>query len=412
MKKALLLLSLIVPTLVVVALLFWTTGYFAKAQLIDLAEVTRAPLHRTIGTNGKIEADRISDLRAPLPGTCSRLSVPEGAHLRKGQEILRIDDPSLPSQLAAAQAEFDAAQLDLHEVERGPAPEEIDQAKSDAVRAKLAVDNARKILETNEWLLARAAISRNDVEQSQHALLAAEQELAAAQTKLEDLKSKYGELDLRRARSRIEAGQARLRFLKETLDRLIVRAPEEGTLYQLRVKEGAYLNAGDPIGLLADLSHLRVRAFVDEPEIGQVAIEDKITIHWDAHPRERWDGVVTKMPAEVVALGTRSVAEVLCSIINPQSTLIPNINVDVEIQAAEGPAVPSLPRAVVFPEGSKEFVWLEVEGKAMKHYIQTGQSTSARIEVTGGLSLGDKVIDPDDLAITEGAKVRARSHPK
>jgi hypothetical protein len=74
--------------------------------------------------------------------------------------------------------------------------------------------------------------------------------------------------------------------------------------------------------------------------------------------------------------------------------------------------VPSLPRAVVFPEGSKEFVWLEVEGKAMKHYIQTGQSTSARIEVTGGLFLGEKVIDPDDLVITEGAKVRARSHPR
>lgn len=408
MKRALILLSFIVPILVVVAAYLWTTGFFTKAQLVDLVEVTRVPLYRTVSTNGKVEAEHIIELRAPLAGTCHLRGVHEGTQLNKGQEILRIDDPSLPAQIAAAQAELDAALTDLRDVERGPAPEELDQAKADAEHAKAAADNAREVLKTDERLLASAAIARYKVEQSRQVLAAAEQDLAAAQIKIEDLKKKYGEADVRRAQSRINAAKARLQFLRTSQDRLIVRAPESGTLYNLTVKDGAYLNTGDAIGLLSDPKLLRVRAYVDEPDIGQVKSGEKVVIRWDAHPDERWEGVVTRLPAEVVLLGSRTVAEVLCSISNLQDALIPNINVDVEIQGEQGPAVNSLPRGVVFPEGSREFVWLPEDGKAVKHYIQTGRSTIARIEITGGLSLGDKVIDPDELVITEGGKVRAR----
>jgi HlyD family secretion protein len=407
MRKALILLLLILPTLVVAAALLWTMGVFKKAQPVRLVEVELAVLHRSVNTNGKVEADRITELRAPLQGTCHRTAVREGAQLRKGQEILRIEDPSLPSQLAAAQAELDAAQLDLRDVRRGPTPEELNSAEAEAARAKLAVEKAAKILETNEWLLAREAISRFEVEQSRQAHSEAELALKAAQTRLEDVKERYSDLDRRRAQARVSAARARVQYLNQCMERLIVRAPTDGTLYELDVKDGAYLNIGDRIGLFADLTHLRVRAYVDEPDIGQVAIGEKTLIQWGAHPQEHWEGEVISLPAEVVALGTRSVAEVLCSIDNPKGTLMPNINVDVEIQPVEGPAVKSLPRGVVFPESKKEFVWLMDHGRAVKHYIETGRSTSARVEVTGGLALGDAVIDPGDMLITGNMKVRA-----
>ncbi len=409
MKKVLVCLLIIVPILVVVVSLLWATGFFARTQVVNLVEVTRVPLHSTVSTNGKVEADHVTDLRAPLSGTCRLAGVHGGLHLRKGQEILRIDDPSLPSQLAAALAELDAAQADLRTIERGAPPAEMDQAKADLARAQLARDNAREVLNTDEWLLARAAITRDKVEQSRHALAVAQQDLEAAQARLSDLKSMYSDVDLRRARSRVEAAQARLQFVRDSQGRLIVRAPVEGTLYTLNVRDGAYLNTGDPIGLLADLKKLRVRAYVDEPDLGQVSVGEKVTIRWDAHPDEKWEGVVTRLPAEVVLLGTRTVAEVLCSIDSLQDTLMPNVNVDVEIQAPEGAPVNSLPRAVVLPEGSREFVWRIERGRAVKQYIQTGRSTTARIEITGGLSEGDKVIDPDDLVIAEGGKVRVRS---
>jgi HlyD family secretion protein len=334
--------------------------------------------------------------------------VRESAQLKKGQEILLIEDPALPPQLAAAQAELDAAQVDLRDVRRGPTPEEVNGAEAEAARAGLVAANARKILETNEWLLARGAISRFEVDQSRQALAEAEHARKTAQVHLEDLKQRFTEADRLRARSRIEAAQSRLQYLNESMERLTVRAPHAGTLYQLNVKDGAYLGTGEQIGLLADLTHLRVRAYVDEPDLGQVAVGEKVLIRWDAHPRDRWQGTVTWLPAQVVALGTRSVAEVLCSIDNPKATLIPSVNVDVEIVAADGPAVPSLPRSMVFTDGKKDFVWVIEAGKAVQHSVQTGRSTSSRVEIAGGLVLGAKVIDPGDLLISEGTKVRAK----
>jgi HlyD family secretion protein len=409
MRRVLIFLTVILPTLLVVAALLWSLGLFTKAQIVDLEEVGLSSLHRSVVTNGKIEAEKIYELRAPLSGICRQTEAREGTLMRQGQAILRIEDPALPAQTAAAQAELDAAELDLRDIQRGPTQEELNQADAEVARTRLAAANARKLLETNEWLLARNAISRFEVEQNRRSLAEAEQAQGAAQRHVDDLKKRFGDLDLRRARSRIEAAQARIKYLKESENRLIVRAPVDGTLYQFDVKDGAFLNLGDPIGLFADLTKLRLKAYVDEPDIGQVAVGEKVLLRWDAHPQEQWQGVVVHLPAQVVPLGTRSVAEVLCTIESPMGTLLANTNVDVEIEAPEQKAVDSLSRAVVLPEGKKEFVWVISGGRATKRYIETGRSTSTRIEITGGLTLGEKVIDPVDNAISEGLKVQART---
>lgn len=407
MKKILVILIILVPTFIVVGSLLWSLGFFTKAQIVDLVAVAPASLQRRVATNGKIEAEKITELRAPLSGICRRIEAADGARLKKGAPVLRIDDPALASTVAAAQAEVESARLDLRDVTRGPAQEELTRAESEVSRTKLAVENARKVAQTNEWLLARNAITRYEADQSRQALADAEQSFAAAQAQAASLKNRFGEADLRRARARVEAAQARLRFLDEYTGRLIVRAPVEGTLYQFDVKDGAFLNAGDLIGLMADLSHLRLKAYVDEPDIGQVAVGEKVRIRWDARPQEEWLGVVVRMPAQVVALGTRSVAEVLCSIENPGSTLLANVNVDVEIRGPEVAVAASLPRSVVFPDGKRDFVWVIDREKAARRTIQTGRSTNDTIEVTGGLSVGDMVINPGDRVISAGLKVRA-----
>jgi HlyD family secretion protein len=408
MKRALIFLIVIVPLLIVVGAVLWTTGSFSEVPVVDTAELALSSLQRSVNTNGKVEAETVFEIRSPVAGFCRRIQVHEGEVLKKGQAILQIEDPSLPPQLAAAQAELDAARVDLRDIRRGASPEEVSQAEAEVARTGLAEDNARKILQTNEWLLARNAITGYEVEQSRRTLAESEQALTAARQRLKEIRSRYGDLDRSRAQTRVDAAESRLRYLTQVMERLIVRAPENGTLYQLDVKENAYFNPGDMIGLFADLSRLRVRAYVDEPDIGQVAVGERVLIQWDAYPQEMWQGVVKELPAQVVALGTRSVAETLCSIDNPEGTLLPNVNVDVEIQAAKGPEVPSLPRGIVFPEGQREFVWTLVGDRAAKHYVETGRSTSARIEITGGLSPGDTVIDPGDLLLSDGMKVRAR----
>ena len=112
-----------------------------------------------------------------------------------------------------------------------------------------------------------------------------------------------------------------------------------------------------------------------------------------------------EIPPEVVRLETRSVAEVMCSIDSPSSALIPNVNVDVEIGAREGPKVSSLSRNAVLTDGVSQYVWIAQDGRAVRRPVQTGRSTTSIIEIKGGISQSDTVIVPGDIPISEGMRI-------
>ncbi len=71
-----------------------------------------------------------------------------------------------------------------------------------------------------------------------------------------------------------------------------VTAPFAGTVYQVPVKRGAYVNGGELLVQVANLEKVRVRAFVDEPEIGRLAKGQKVEIKWDAIPGRTWNGTL------------------------------------------------------------------------------------------------------------------------
>jgi len=405
MKKPVLLGFLILIASVVSLGVFWSIDS-GKAQVVTVTEVKLSDVHTHINTNGKVEAEKVFELHPPLSGRCTRIYVREGAQLKSGDPVLALDDSALRSELASARAELATAETELRNVERGPTAEELNQAEAEIARYRMEADAARKTLEANERLLQKGAVSRFEVEESRRGLARAEQSLQSAITRRDDIRRRYDTVDRQRAVARVEAAKSRISFLESSIERSILRAPASGTLYQFDVRDGAYLEAGALVGLLADLTRLRVRAFVDEPEMGRVALGNTVIVHWDARPQESWKGVVAHIPAQVVARGTRSVAEVLCSISSPQQTLIPNINVDAEIETAQGPKVPTLPRECVFPEGKDYFVWVFQNGQARKRKVVTGRATSTFMEVTGGLSVGDRVIIPGDFSLTEGMRVR------
>jgi len=405
MKKPVLLGFLILIASVVSLGVFWSIDS-GKAQVVTVTEVKLSDVHTHINTNGKVEAEKVFELHPPLSGRCTRIYVREGAQLKSGDPVLALDDSALRSELASARAELATAETELRNVERGPTAEELNQAEAEIARYRMEADAARKTLEANERLLQKGAVSRFEVEESRRGLARAEQSLQSAITRRDDIRRRYDTVDRQRAVARVEAAKSRISFLESSIERSILRAPASGTLYQFDVRDGAYLEAGALVGLLADLTRLRVRAFVDEPEMGRVALGNTVIVHWDARAQESWKGVVAHIPAQVVARGTRSVAEVLCSISSPQQTLIPNINVDAEIETAQGPKVPTLPRECVFPEGKDYFVWLFQNGQARKRKVVTGRATSTFMEVTGGLSVGDRVIIPGDFSLTEGMRVR------
>jgi HlyD family secretion protein len=376
---------------------------------VRVVEVRLTQLQSKLSTNGKAEAESVHEIRAPFSGACRGVRVAAGEEMKPGQPILTIEDPARESEFAAARAELEAARSDLETTRRGPAREELGQAEAEVVRLQAELESAQKIVTTNEWLLARSAIARNELDQSRRDVDRLRRQGEAAAARVADMRARSTQQDIRRASARLEAAQARVRLLESNAEKAVVRAPFAGNLFQFELKPGSHVNVGELIGLFADLSRLRVIAFVDEPELGQVTSGADVEIRWDAHPLESWRAKVRRIPAQVVTRGSRTVAEIICALEEPRRGLIPNINLDVEILTPAGPEVAALPRGAALLDGREYFVWRIRDSRAVRQTIEAGRGTSQWIEVRGGLSVGDKVILPGELPLAEGMSVRVAS---
>jgi HlyD family secretion protein len=192
-----------------------------------------------------------------------------------------------------------------------------------------------------------------------------------------------------------------------------IKAPADGTLYSLPVRQGDFVKVGDLLAEMADLHRVRVRAFVDEPELGGLEPNEAVRITWDALPNRIWDGKTEVIPKQVVPHGSRSVGELLCSVNNEKLELLPNINVDVRISARERNDVLTVPRSAVESDGGKRYVFVVKDGginvgknTLEKRQIIVGIADAANYEVVAGLSGGEMVALPGDFDLRDGMLVR------
>jgi hypothetical protein len=179
-----------------------------------------------------------------------------------------------------------------------------------------------------------------------------------------------------------------------------------------RVIAEAEAEGRDLLAEMADLHQIRVRVFIDEPEIGALQPGEPVKITWDALPNRSWLGKTETTPKQVVARGSRSVGELLCAVENDKLELLPNINVNVRINSKERSNVLTVPRGAVGADGARRFVFVVKKnefgvGKSMleKRDIAVGIADATRYEVTSGLSEGEIVALPGDVDLRDGMRV-------
>jgi HlyD family secretion protein len=181
----------------------------------------------------------------------------------------------------------------------------------------------------------------------------------------------------------------------------------------LPVKAGDYVKVGDLLAEMADLRKVRVRAFIDEPELGGLEPGQQVRITWDALPNRSWLGKTEVIPKQVVPHGTRSVGELLCNVDNDNLELLPNINVSVRINSKERANVLTVPRGTVASEGRQRFVFVVKhngfsvnKSRLEKREIRVGIADAANYEVTSGLQQNELVALPGDIELKDGMAVR------
>jgi HlyD family secretion protein len=372
---------------------------------IRVARVRREALIASISSNGKVEPVAPHVIRARFATFVKRVAMLEGQSVKNGQLILELDADQARAALARAREEMLRAEEDLRAARAGGAPAEVAQIESDLRKAEAELARLRQERGALERLVAKQAATRDELDLNKLALERAEAQWRLLQQKKEELARRAG-LDGERAALAVERARNEVREFEDQVRSATVTAPVDGTAYSLPVRAGDFVRVGDLLAEVADLRRVRVRVFVDEPEMGWLAQGQRVEITWDATPGRVWNGIAEHIPKAVVARGTRSVGEVLCSIDNEKLELLPNINVNAQIRVRESANALVVPRAAVRVDGTQRFVFL-VDGSTLrKRPVRVGIAGAAAYEVLGGLAEGDRVALPGAAELKEGLTIR------
>lgn len=395
-KKRWAILALVVGLAVIVTIIVASRR---EAPSVTIITIGRQDLNAIVTSNGKVEPISPTIAIAQYPTFVDRVLATAGQHVRAGEVILKLDSADIRSQLAQARAALLAAQTALRNAQAGGPPSQVAELEGELQQAQVEVANLERNHKALVALVAKQAATLDEFAQN-------EADLAKARAKLESLQQRKQALQAsaqvsgQSAALQISEERDTIRSLEDKVKSATVVAPVDGTLYSLPVRAGDYVQTGKVLAEMADLRHVRVRAFVDEPDIGWLETGQSVDVTWDAKPGEVWTGQTTQIPKEVVPRESRTVGEVLCSVNNSEGELLPNVNVEVRILVRERKDALVVPRAAVaYDKRGQRYVYVYNDGKVYRRNITVGIASASNYEVLKGLHLGEQVALPTNVRL-------------
>jgi HlyD family secretion protein len=332
--------------------------------------------------------------------------------VKRGQLLLELNVKDAAARLAETRSRLLKAQDDLRAARTGGRTDDVARVAGDLGKAVAERDRLQKNQEALKRLITQQAATQDELAANDLALTKAQAEVA----RLAAAKSEFDrgvKLDAGSADLRVQQLQSEIAALEDKVGNGRVSAPIDGTLYSLPAKAGDFVKLGDLLAEMADLHKVRVRAFIDEPELGGLEPEEPVKITWDALPNRSWIGKTELIPKQAVPHGTRSVGELLCMVPNDKLELLPGANVNVRINSKERINVLSVPRGAVEVSGGNQYVYvvkdnqLGVGKKTLeKRRIQVGIADATSYEVVSGLDQSEMVALPGDVDLRDGMAVQ------
>ena len=393
---------LTVVLIVITAVAVWILSRRTRPPEVEFVKVARETIVSSLGTNGKVEPIEWLPARAERGGTITQVLITRGQQVSKGVPLVELDTRVVSAELGKAQAAIQEAKTQEQVLDQGGRIAERQQTDADLARARLDLDVAEKQQAALERLVEKQAATRVELDNMR-------QTVDQLQLRIHGLEQHKAALvtgsDKEIAKARLHEAEASATVARTNLDLSVIRAPMDGNLYDFDLKVGAYLNPGDLVAKVGKLDRVRVTVYVDEPDMGKVRKGQAVIITWDALPGHQWKGEVDKLPTQVVPLGTRQVGEVGCIIQNPDRDLLPNANINADIQAAVISGALVLPKETLRRQGSENGVFLLQGDRVAWRKVSLGVSSYTKSQILAGLQEGDPVALPSEKALKSGMRV-------
>jgi membrane fusion protein, macrolide-specific efflux system len=333
-----------------------------------IVPVKKGDLPIEVIETGKVQPREKVEVKSKVAGQVEKVFVEEGAQVKKGQPLLRLDPTDFRRDLARTEADVGRAEAD------------VAQAKNALEFAKLSLDRKQKGLEGR-------GVAQIDVDFATNEVKAKTVSLQTAEVMLSGAKVAQG------------AAQDRLRYTQIT-------APMDGTVIQRGIEEGEVVTPGvqatfegKALLTVADLSTLIVKADLNQIDVAKVKLGQKVKLTLDALPGKTYEATITKVaPASSMPKGSAvEVFPVEATLAKADGEIKPGMTADVRVHIETKPNVLYLPIEAVVKEGGKARVTkvTTVEnGKQItdKVEVKTGLRNDRDVEILDGVKEGDKVL--------------------
>jgi len=284
-----------------VAVLFVTQAGFisrpaAKVEASAKRETASVPAGSVVlAAPGRVEGQsEVIEVGAGADGVLTEVRVREGQQVAAGEVLATVACGDLEAEQRASLAAAESARQSRERLLRGSRDEERriaanETAAADAVlkQAQLHYQRQTNLYETGDIARVQWEQARRDLDVAAAALRAAQDRVALANAKALPEELARAEADIRAAENRAQAVAARV-------GRCVVRAPRAGRVLRVHLLPGETVSTvmPRPIISLADLSRLRVRAEVDERDLGRLRAGQAAWVQADAFPDKQFTGRV------------------------------------------------------------------------------------------------------------------------
>ena len=193
---------------------------------------------------------------------------------------------------------------------------------------------------------------------------------------------------------------------KLVYEQCIIESPVSGTVNDLYLDPGEFVNRGEPVAEIVNIDKIRI--YVDAPELDVRFLKpgDQCLVTVDAYPDKHWMGTVDfvsfKADSATKTFSVRVVVD------NPEGRIRPGMMARVAFERQVIEDALTAPLLAVVNKGGERVIFVEKDGIAHARTVDFGVITQDRIQITKGLEPGDKLIVGGQAMVEEGTEVVAQ----
>ena len=369
-----------------------------RTVLVEKGEVSSF-----LKVTGVVEANETVRVTSEIMGQAKEVKVKDGEKVSKGDILIILGDEQIKIQVAQAQATLDSIQASSDKIKSGARPQEIKQAESAVLQAKINRDSAEENYLRMKKLSSEKAISEQQYEQAKNQYEIADVQYQSAQESYGLVIEGAGEQDIKSVEAQVRQAKAALDMAKYQLSNAKIIAPISGRVTSIAVSSGEMVAPSLPLLSIIDVSRVFVKVGISEKDISKIKEGQKISLEIDAFPEEKFQGEVVSKGVAVDQIS--KTLEVKIEILQPEVDIPVGVFARGDILVKTNQDVLIIPSSALTRKQDGIYVYVIEEGIARQKEVVLGIIQGERIEILDGLSEGEEIVVLGNQELEDGLKV-------